>query len=83
VTRFVSNNERLIIAVDSKGGRIVIKGWREATDLSAEETLQLLEPYCAGFLCTYVDKGFSGNLSGKRQHNQYICLLFIRFKILG
>ncbi len=48
--------ERLIIAVDSKGGRIVVKGWQEATDLSAEEVLRALEPYCSGFLCTYVDK---------------------------
>ena len=48
--------ERLIIALDSKGGRIVIKGWQEATNFTAEEVLQRLEPYCAGFLCTYVDK---------------------------
>ena len=48
--------ERLIVAVDSKGGRIVVKGWQEATSLSAEDVLQGLEPYCAGFLCTYVDK---------------------------
>jgi len=48
--------DRLIVAVDSKGGRIVIKGWREATALTAEQTLQSLEPYCSGFLCTYVDK---------------------------
>jgi phosphoribosylformimino-5-aminoimidazole carboxamide ribonucleotide (ProFAR) isomerase len=48
--------ERLIVAVDSKGGRIVVKGWREATDLTAEQVLQSLEPYCSGFLCTYVDK---------------------------
>jgi len=48
--------DRLIIAVDSKDGRVVIKGWRESTDLSAEQVLQSLEPYCSGFLCTYVDK---------------------------
>jgi phosphoribosylformimino-5-aminoimidazole carboxamide ribotide isomerase len=48
--------ERLIVAVDSKGGRIVVKGWREATDLMAESVLGALEPYCSGFLCTYVDK---------------------------
>jgi len=48
--------ERLIVAVDSKSGRIVVKGWREATDLTAEQVLQSLEPYCSGFLCTYVDK---------------------------
>lgn len=54
--------DRLLIAVDSKAGRIVIKGWREATDLSAEHVLRSLEPYCSGFLCTYVDK--EGMLQG-------------------
>jgi phosphoribosylformimino-5-aminoimidazole carboxamide ribotide isomerase len=48
--------ERLIVALDSKHGRIVVKGWREATALTAEEVLVPLEPYCSGFLCTYVDK---------------------------
>jgi phosphoribosylformimino-5-aminoimidazole carboxamide ribotide isomerase len=48
--------ERLIIALDSKDGRIVVKGWRESTQLTAEEVLGPLEPYCSGFLCTYVDK---------------------------
>lgn len=47
---------RVIVAVDSKDGRIVVKGWREATTLSAEDVLRQLEPYCSGFLCTYVDK---------------------------
>jgi len=48
--------ERLIIALDSKDGRIVVKGWRESTRLTAEEVLGQLESYCSGFLCTYVDK---------------------------
>jgi phosphoribosylformimino-5-aminoimidazole carboxamide ribotide isomerase len=48
--------DRLIIALDSKAGHIVVKGWREATALTAEEVLAPLEPYCSGFLCTYVDK---------------------------
>jgi len=48
--------DRLLIAVDSKGGRIVVKGWQESTDLTAEDVLRSLEPYCSGFLCTYVDK---------------------------
>jgi phosphoribosylformimino-5-aminoimidazole carboxamide ribotide isomerase len=49
------DRERLIVAVDSKDGRIVVKGWRESTNLSAEAVLRELEPYCSGFLCTYVD----------------------------
>ena len=48
--------DRLIIALDSKDGKIVIKGWRESTKLTAEHVLAPLEPYCSGFLCTYVDK---------------------------
>jgi len=47
---------KAIIALDSKGGRIVVKGWREAVNLTAEEVIGELQPYCSGFLCTYVDK---------------------------
>jgi phosphoribosylformimino-5-aminoimidazole carboxamide ribotide isomerase len=54
--------ERLILALDSMGGRIVVKGWRESTELAAEEVIAGLEPYCGGFLCTYVDK--EGMLQG-------------------
>jgi len=54
--RAAVGRERLTIAVDSKGGRIVVKGWRETTGLTAEAVLRELEPYCSGFLCTYVDK---------------------------
>ncbi len=57
-TEFLSklDRERTIVALDSKGGRIVVKGWRESTGLTAEAVIRELEPYCAGFLCTYVDK---------------------------
>ena len=48
--------ERVIIALDSKEGRIVVRGWREATNYTAEDVLKRFEPYCSGFLCTYVDK---------------------------
>ena len=48
--------DRVVVAVDSREGRIVVKGWRERTHLTAEEVLRELEPYCSGFLCTYVDK---------------------------
>lgn len=54
--------ERIILALDSKGGKVVVKGWREATQFSAEEMLAKLEPYCSGFLCTYVDR--EGMLQG-------------------
>jgi phosphoribosylformimino-5-aminoimidazole carboxamide ribotide isomerase len=54
--------ERILIALDSKGGKVVVKGWQEATEFTAEEVIARLEPYCGGFLCTYVDK--EGMLQG-------------------
>jgi phosphoribosylformimino-5-aminoimidazole carboxamide ribotide isomerase len=48
--------DRVVIALDSKAGRIVVKGWQESTRFTAERVLRSLEPYCSGFLCTYVDK---------------------------
>jgi len=57
-TAFLSqlDPQRVLVALDSKDGRIVVKGWREAVPFTAEQVLRLLEPYCSGFLCTYVDK---------------------------
>lgn len=60
--RAAIGRERVLIALDSRDGRVVVKGWRESTALSAEEVLGRLEPYCSGFLCTYVDK--EGMLQG-------------------
>ncbi|WP_031495927.1 HisA/HisF-related TIM barrel protein [Bryobacter aggregatus] len=54
--------ERILVALDSKFGKIVVKGWQETTDLTAVDVIQQLEPYCGGFLCTYVDK--EGMLQG-------------------
>jgi phosphoribosylformimino-5-aminoimidazole carboxamide ribotide isomerase len=48
--------DRIVLALDSKGGRIVVRGWRESLDFTAEEVVRELAPYCSGFLCTYVDK---------------------------
>jgi phosphoribosylformimino-5-aminoimidazole carboxamide ribotide isomerase len=53
---------KLIIALDSKEGRIVVKGWRESTAIRATDVIRELEPFCSGFLCTYVDK--EGMLQG-------------------
>ena len=47
--------ERLIAAVDSKGGKVVVNGWKTALDVTAVEAVRALEPYCGEFLYTYVD----------------------------
>lgn len=48
--------ERVTLALDSKDGRVVVKGWRESTQFTASELIPQLEAHCSGFLCTYVDK---------------------------
>ena len=48
--------DKIIIAIDSLDGKIVIRGWTESTGLNAESIVKKLEPYCSGFLYTYVDK---------------------------
>jgi phosphoribosylformimino-5-aminoimidazole carboxamide ribotide isomerase len=47
---------RVMIAIDTRGGRIAVKGWTESLDLSAEQVIVELDPYCATYLATYVDK---------------------------
>jgi phosphoribosylformimino-5-aminoimidazole carboxamide ribotide isomerase len=47
--------ERLVVALDSRGGNIVVKGWREKTRFKAEVFLKEIESLIWGFLYTDVD----------------------------
>ncbi len=47
--------DKVIAAVDSKGGHIVIHGWKTALPLTAVDAVKALEPYCSEFLYTHVD----------------------------
>ena len=47
--------ERVIAAVDSRGGHVVIHGWKTPLPLTAVEAVRALEPYCDEFLYTHVD----------------------------
>src|SRR5882672_12272002 len=46
---------RVIAAVDSRGGRVVIHGWKTTLPLTAADAVRALEPYCDEFLYTHVD----------------------------
>jgi phosphoribosylformimino-5-aminoimidazole carboxamide ribotide isomerase len=48
--------ERIIAAVDSRGGKVAIHGWRTILPVTAVEAVQMLEPYCGEFLYTHVDR---------------------------
>ena len=45
----------MIAAVDSRGGQVVIHGWKTALPLTAVEAVRALEPFCGEFLYTHVD----------------------------
>ncbi len=47
--------EDLVFAVDSRGGRVSIKGWQETTSITPAEMMQTLEPFCGAFLYTHID----------------------------
>lgn len=48
--------KRVIVALDSAKGRIVIHGWRTSLSAAPAEVMAALEPFCGGFLCTDVDR---------------------------
>jgi phosphoribosylformimino-5-aminoimidazole carboxamide ribotide isomerase len=47
--------DRVIAAVDSRAGQVVIHGWKTPLPITAVEAVQALEPFCAEFLYTHVD----------------------------
>ncbi len=47
--------EALCFSVDTKGGRVAVRGWKEQVDLTPEEAVTWLEDCCAAFLYTHVD----------------------------
>jgi len=46
---------RLIAAVDGKGGKVVIHGWRTSLELTPAQAISELEPFFGEFLYTHVD----------------------------
>jgi phosphoribosylformimino-5-aminoimidazole carboxamide ribotide isomerase len=54
--------KRVIVARDTEGGCIVIRGWREKLKLRPQEIMPSLEPFCSEFLSTFVDN--EGTMKG-------------------
>lgn len=46
---------RVVAGIDTKGGRIAVKGWKSQVELTPDEAMPQLEPHIAGFLYTHVD----------------------------
>ncbi len=47
--------ERVVAGIDTKNGRIAVKGWKAQVELTPDEAIPQLEPYTTAFLYTHVD----------------------------
>jgi len=56
------SRKQIIIALDTAREKITIHGWRKRLALRAEDVMLQLVPFCAGFLCTDVDR--EGTMTG-------------------
>jgi phosphoribosylformimino-5-aminoimidazole carboxamide ribotide isomerase len=55
--------EVLVFALDSRGGRVSIDGWRKDTTVTAFDMIRALEPFCETFLYTHIDtEGLLGGI---------------------
>ncbi|HVJ09688.1 MAG TPA: HisA/HisF-related TIM barrel protein [Acidisarcina sp.] len=54
--------EHVVAGVDTKQGRVAVKGWTESVELTAADAISALEPYCGAFLYTHIDK--EGTMQG-------------------
>jgi phosphoribosylformimino-5-aminoimidazole carboxamide ribotide isomerase len=52
----------IVAGIDTKNGRIAVKGWKAQVELTPDEAIPLLEPHVAAFLYTHVDT--EGTLQG-------------------
>ncbi len=51
----VLGEDQLCFSVDTKNGKVAVRGWKDSVDLTPEEAITWLEDFCAAFLYTHVD----------------------------
>jgi len=54
--------DKLVFAIDTRGGKVAIRGWREITSISPLDMVKALDPFCCAFLYTHIDT--EGMMSG-------------------
>jgi len=47
--------QKLVFAIDARGGRIAIRGWKEVTAITPLDVVKALDQYCGAFLYTHID----------------------------
>jgi len=48
-------SDRLVFAIDSRGGQVAIRGWRELTSILPLDMIRSLDSYCDAFLYTHIE----------------------------
>jgi phosphoribosylformimino-5-aminoimidazole carboxamide ribotide isomerase len=48
-------SDRIVAGIDTKNGRIAVKGWKAQVALTPDDAIPQLEPHVAAFLYTHVD----------------------------
>jgi phosphoribosylformimino-5-aminoimidazole carboxamide ribotide isomerase len=47
--------QHIVAGIDTKNGRIAVKGWKAQVELTPDQAIPLLDPHAAAFLYTHVD----------------------------
>ncbi len=47
--------DKLVFAIDARGGKVAIRGWKEITSISPLQMVRALEAFCCAFLYTHID----------------------------
>lgn len=53
--QLIADRDRIIVAVDSKEGKVAVKGWQKKSELEASQVMAACEELVWGFLYTDVD----------------------------
>jgi phosphoribosylformimino-5-aminoimidazole carboxamide ribotide isomerase len=53
---------KLVFAIDSREGKVAIRGWKELTEITPQQMIETLEPFCGGFLYTHIET--EGSMAG-------------------
>jgi phosphoribosylformimino-5-aminoimidazole carboxamide ribotide isomerase len=48
-------SERVVAGIDTKNGRIAVKGWKAQVELTPDDAIPQLDPHTGAFLYTHVD----------------------------
>jgi phosphoribosylformimino-5-aminoimidazole carboxamide ribotide isomerase len=48
-------SERFVASIDTKKGKIAVKGWKEQAGLTPQQAIAALDPFCGAFLYTHID----------------------------